>query len=129
LKAAFAYAAVIGSGGFLGALARYGLAGMVQRYFPLSIFPYGTLVVNLLGCFAIGVLSGLAEGRQLFGPEFRAFVLIGLLGAFTTFSTFSYETFAMIRDGEYLPALANLTVHAVVGLILVWLGYSIATWR
>ncbi|HZD41496.1 MAG TPA: fluoride efflux transporter CrcB [Terriglobales bacterium] len=129
MKSAFTYAAIVGSGGFFGALARYGLAGMVQRTLPLSIFPYGTLAVNLLGCFAIGVLSGLAEGRQLLGPELRAFLLIGLLGAFTTFSTFSYETFAMLRDGEYVPALANLTVHLVAGLVLVWLGYSLTTWR
>lgn len=67
LKTALTYSAVVGSGGFLGALARYGLAGLVQRQASLTPFPYGTLVVNLVGCFAIGALAGVAESRQLFG--------------------------------------------------------------
>lgn len=129
LKAALTYSAIVGSGGFLGALARYGLAGLVQRQAPLAAFPYGTLAVNLVGCFAIGALVGLAESRQLFGPEFRAFAFIGILGGFTTFSTFGYETFAMIRDAAYLRAIANAGVHVIIGLALVWLGYGLATWR
>jgi len=129
LKAALINAAVVGSGGFLGALARYGLSGLVHRQMPLSTFPYGTLAVNLLGCLAIGVIAGLAESRQLFGPEFRLFALIGVLGGFTTFSTFAYETFAMIRDDEYLRATANAGVHVILGLALVWLGYALTTSR
>jgi len=85
--------------------------------------------LNLLGCFAIGVVSGLAESRQLFGPELRTFALIGILGGFTTFSTFGSETFAMIRGEEYLGAAANVGVHVIVSLALVWLGYTIATLR
>ena len=88
LKLALFQAFIIGSGGFLGALARYGLSGAVHSWIPFTTFPYGTVVVNLLGCFGIGALTGLAESRQMFGPEFRAFALIGLLGGFTTFSTF-----------------------------------------
>lgn len=80
-----------------------------------------------MGCFAIGVVSGLAESRQLFGPELRTFALIGILGGFTTFSTFGSETFAMIRGEEYLGAAANVGVHVIVSLALVWLGYTIAT--
>ena len=129
MKAALINAFVVGSGGFLGALARYGLSGLAQRQIPLATFPYGTLVVNLLGCLAIGVISGLADSRQLFGPEFRLFALIGILGGFTTFSTFGYETFAMLRDAEYLRAAANVGVQVLGGLALVWLGYTIATWR
>ena len=120
-------AALVGSGGFVGALARYGLSGLVQRQIPLTTFPYGTLVVNLLGCFLIGVVAGLADSRQLFGPEARTFALIGLLGGFTTFSTFGYETFAMIRDAEYLRVAANVGTHVILGLTLVWLGYAITT--
>ena len=120
-------AALIGSGGFLGALARYGLSGLVQRQLSLTTFPYGTIVVNLLGCLFIGLLGGLAESRQLFGSEFRIFVLIGLLGGFTTFSTFGYETFLMIRDAEYLRAATNVAVHVVLGLSLVWLGYTLTS--
>ncbi len=129
MKAALISAVLVGSGGFLGALFRYGLSGLVHRQVPLTTFPYGTLVVNLLGCFAIGVVSGLAESRQLFGPEFRTFALIGILGGFTTFSTFGNETFAMIRDEEYLVAAANVTGHVVLSLALVWLGYAITTSR
>ncbi len=114
---------------FSGALARYGLSGLVHRQVPLTTFPYGTLVVNLMGCFAIGVVTGLAESRQLFGPELRTFALIGILGGFTTFSTFGSETFAMIRGEEYLGAAANVGVHVIVSLALVWLGYTIATLR
>jgi len=129
VKAALINATVVGSGGFLGALARYGFSGLVQRQVPLATFPYGTLAVNLLGCLVIGMLAGLADARQLFGPELRTFVLIGVLGGFTTFSTFGYETVAMIRDAEYFRAAANVGVHVIVGLVLVWLGYMATTWR
>ena len=104
---------------------RYGLSGLVHRKVSLSTFPYGTLTVNLLGCFLIGVFAGFAESRQLFGPEFRRFALIGLLGGFTTYSTFGYETFAMIRDAEYLRAAGNVAIHVVLGLALVWAGYGL----
>lgn len=129
MKAALINAAVVGSGGFIGALARYGLSGLVHRQVPFATFPYGTLVVNLMGCFAIGVVAGLAEARQLFGPEFRTFALIGILGGFTTFSTFGYETFGMLRDAEYLQGAANVGVHVMLGLALVWLGYAMSTLR
>ena len=129
MKAALLNALLVGSGGFLGALVRYGLSGLVHRQVPLTTFPYGTLVVNLTGCFAIGVVSGLAESRQLFGPEFRTFALIGILGGFTTFSTFGNETFAMFRDEEYLLAASNIGGHVILSLALVWLGYAITTSR
>jgi len=129
LKATLINAAMVGSGGFIGALARYGLSGLVHRQVPFATFPYGTMAVNLIGCCAIGVIAGLAESRQLFGPEFRTFALIGLLGGFTTFSTFGYETFAMLRDAEYLRVAANVGVHVILGLALVWLGYALTTLR
>jgi len=129
LKTALMNALIVGSGGFLGALARYGLSGLVQRHMPLTTFPYGTLAVNLLGCLLIGAIVGLAESRQLFGPELRTFVLIGILGAFTTFSTFGFETFSMLRDHGYLRAVANVGVHVVLGLALVWLGHALTTSR
>jgi CrcB protein len=129
LKTALTHAALVGIGGFLGGLGRYGLSGLVHRLLPFSGFPYGTLTVNLLGCFAIGALSGFAESRQLFGPEFRVFTLIGVLGGFTTFSAFGYETFAMLRDAEYLRATANVGCHVVLGLTLVWAGYVLTASR
>ncbi len=129
MKEALINAIVVGSGGFLGALARYGLSGLVHRQVPLATFPYGTLGVNLLGCLVIGVIAGLVESRQLFGPEVRIFVLIGVLGGFTTFSTFGYDTFAMMRDDEYLQAAINVGLHVILGLALVSLGYALTTSR
>ncbi len=129
MRAALISAVAVGSGGFLSALARYGLSGLVQRYAPLPTFPFGTLVVNLLGCIAIGVAGGLAESRQVLGPEARAFVLIGVLGGFTTFSTLGYETFAMLRDSDYLKAITNVGAHVILGLTFVWLGYAVAASR
>ena len=129
MKTTLISALIVGSGGFLGALARYGLSGLVQRQVPHVAFPYGTLVVNLVGCLAIGVIVGLVETRQLFGAEFRRFALVGILGGFTTFSTFGYETFAMLREAEYLRAILNVGVQVLLGLALVWLGYNLAASR
>jgi fluoride exporter len=127
VKVALIYAAAVGIGGFLGALARYGLGGLVHRIPGTSGFPYGTLVVNLLGCLLVGVLAGLMEGRQMFTPEFRLFAVVGVLGGFTTFSTFGIESFMLMRDGEYLRVVANVGLHVIGGLLLVWLGYAVTT--
>ena len=129
MKAVLINSALVGSGGFVGALLRYGLSGLVHRQIPFATFPYGTMAVNLLGCLLIGAFAGLAESRQLFGPELRTFALIGLLGGFTTFSTLGYETFAMIRDDEYLLAVANVGAQVVLGLALVWVGYVLTASR
>lgn len=117
---------LVGAGGFLGSVFRYALSGAVQRWFPLSTFPYGTLAVNLAGCFVIGFLAGLARSRQLFGPEARLFLFLGVLGGFTTFSTFGYETYAMARDADFLRAGANASAHLLVGLFAVWLGSALS---
>ena len=118
-------AAVVGAGGFIGAICRYGLSTLVQRNFPASGMPYGTLVVNMLGCLLIGLAIGYAESRQVFGDDFRRFVLIGILGGFTTYSTFGYETLALLQNSDVVRAIANVVVHVVLGLILVWLGFVI----
>ncbi len=129
MKAIFLQAFLVGLGGFLGALCRYALSGAVHRGVPQSTFPIGTLVVNLLGCLLIGYLAGLAESRQLFTPELRLFAFIGLLGGFTTFSTFGFETIALARDASYVQAAVNVGLHVVLGLTLVWLAYGLATSR
>ena len=118
-------ALLVGAGGFLGALLRYGIAGLIHRPIPLATFPYGTLAVNLIGCLLIGLIAGLVESRSLFGPETRMFLLVGVLGGFTTYSTFGYETFALARAGEYLVAAANVGGHVILGLGSVWLGYIV----
>ncbi len=125
----FISAAIVGCGGFIGALLRYGFSGLVQGKSPVATFPYGTLLVNLLGCLLIGVFVGLTESRQLFSSEVRTFVLIGVLGGFTTFSTFGYEAFALARDAEFLRAAVYVGIHVVIGLALVWAGYSLTISR
>ena len=108
-------------GGGIGATARYGLQGLVYRIAGAG-FPYGTLVVNVLGSFFIGFLMALFEERFIVNPSLRVFLTIGLLGGFTTFSSFSYETIALFRDGSYFPALVNVTTSVLVCLGATWLG-------
>jgi len=129
MKSAVLNALLVGSGGFAGAVFRYALGGLVHRQLPLATFPYGTLTVNLVGCFLIGALAGIADSRQLFTSELRAFVFIGLLGGFTTFSTFGYETLALARGGEYVRAAVNVGSHVILGLTFVWLAYGLASSR
>jgi CrcB protein len=114
---------LIGSGGFAGAILRYTLGGLVHRHVSAGGLPYGTLAVNLLGCLLIGALAGLADSRPVFSPGLRVFLFIGLLGGFTTFSTFGYETFALARDGEFLQASLNIVISVVLGLALLWGAY------
>ena len=117
---------LVGLGGFIGSVLRYVASGYIQQITKSFEFPYGTLAVNLVGCFIIGFLAELAETRGIFTPEARGFVFIGSLGGFTTFSTFGNETMNFLRDGESLPALANIGAHVVLGLGAVWLGRVIA---
>ena len=114
--------AVIGLGGFFGAVARYGLSGLVHRYSG-GAFPFGTLIVNLLGCFLIGAVMAVVEGREALSPNVRLFVVIGLLGSFTTFSTLGYETLELLRSREHLAALANMGGSAVLGVLAVVAGH------
>lgn len=117
---------LVGLGGFFGSALRYLVSGWGHRLFPQAFFPVGTLLVNGLGCLVMGFLGGLADQRQLFGPETRLFVLIGLLGGFTTFSTFAFETFALAQDAEYWKAIFNIVVQVVLGLVAAWAGYTVA---
>ena len=112
---------IIGLGGFLGAVCRYGLGSWVLRLSG-GTFPYGTLVVNLLGCFLLGGLIILFEQRQLLNPGLRVFLTVGLLGAFTTFSTFSYETLELMREKSVASALANILANVTCGLLAVLAG-------
>lgn len=119
-------ALLVGLGGFLGAISRYGLNGFVYGILREPLFPYGTLLVNVLGCLAIGFLAGLAEARGLFSPEARVFLLIGFLGSFTTFSTFGYETLQLLRGGDLGAAAVNVGAQVLLGLGGVWAGDALA---
>jgi CrcB protein len=112
---------LVALGGAIGSAARYALAGAVHRY-SSPYFPYGTFVVNVLGCLAFGVIFGLSEQRFVVGPAMRAFLLIGVLGGFTTFSSFTFETFQLLRDGEWLLAAANSVGQVLIGLVAFWIG-------
>ena len=121
----------IGLGGFIGAVLRYLVSGWVQDRSGSITFPFGTVAVNLVGCFIIGLLTFLVETRSYFSVETRAFVLIGLLGSFTTFSTFGSETLILIRGGRMDMAALYAGGQVVVGVIMVWLGRLLAAgiWR
>ena len=115
----------VGLGGFIGTLARYWLSGVVARRYG-ETFPFGTLAVNALGCFVIGFLFHFFYDRSLVPPTLRTVVFIGLLGGFTTFSSYGLQTITLLRDGEVLLALANIAASNILCLILVWLGYILA---
>lgn len=104
-------------GSMAGGLARYYLAGAVYRVAGTG-FPYGTLVVNLAGCFLLGLLAGLAEDKFLLGPDARLLLMIGFCGAFTTFSTFIFETDGLLREGAWPAALLNVAASLVFGFAL-----------
>ena len=120
-----------GIGGFIGSTLRYAVTGYVQQLSRSIDFPYGTLAVNLIGCFLIGFLSQLAETRGVLTAESRTFVFIGILGGFTTFSAFGNETMNLWRDGQNALAMANVAANVLLGLGAVWVSRALAyqIWR
>jgi len=116
----------VGTGGFLGAVSRYYLGGLVLHLSGGSRFPWSTLAVNLVGCFLIGLLAGTAEVRHVLSPPMRLLLLTGFLGGFTTFSAFGYETWFLWREHTPLLAGANVLLHLAVALPAVWIGHRLA---
>ena len=114
----------IATGGAIGALMRYLVSGIAYKIMGIG-FPWGTLSVNLLGTFFIGLLWGIFE-RIVILPEVKVFVFIGLLGAFTTFSTYAFETLNLLREGEIKIALLNFLANNVLGILFVFLGMSLS---
>ncbi len=108
-------------GSLVGGFSRYILAGAVYR-FAGNGFPHGTLVVNLTGCFLIGLFDTWTQERFSLGPHARMLLMIGFCGAFTTFSTLIFETSNLLKDGEFLVAVANVLISVVAGLVLFRLG-------
>jgi len=114
---------LIGTGSFIGGVLRYALSQFVQTKF-LSAFPFGTLGVNILGCFAIGIVFALSEKTNM-SPEMRLFLATGICGGFTTFSAFSNETYSLMRDGQLFYASAYITSSVLFGLLATFIGYSL----
>ncbi len=115
----------LGLAGAAGTVARYWVSGWVARRYGES-FPTGTLTVNLLGCFLMGALYYLLEERFLLDPLIRTTLLLGFLGAFTTFSSYGIQVVTLVRDGEFLYAALYVAVSNFAGLLLVWAGYVLS---
>lgn len=116
----------VGLGGCIGSMLRFAVAGWAQRLTPATSFPLGTLTVNVAGCLLIGLIGGLADYRQALDPGQRAFLMIGLLGGFTTYSAFAFETLGLAQDGALLRAGINVLLQTVLGLGAAAVGYVAA---
>ena len=116
---------LIGLAGLFGTLGRYWLSGVAARRFG-ETFPVGTLLVNVTGCFLAGFLFYLMQERFLVNQTVRTVILVGLLGGFTTFSSFGLQTFTLIRDSQFGYAALNIIVSNLAGLLMVWVGYTLA---
>ena len=114
------------AGGLIGSVMRYLVGVWVHSMLGNFWIPWGTLAVNVVGCFLIGLIAGLAETRQFLGEGTRALLFVGLLGGFTTFSAFGYETIVMVREGHIVAAAANVGLQVALGLTAVWIGFSVS---
>ncbi len=115
---------LVAAGGAIGSALRFLLSGWTYRHLGTT-FPWGTLLVNVVGCFAIGLLWGVAQRLSL-RPSTSVFLFGGILGAFTTFATFGLETFTLLRSGEIARAVAYVGASNVIGLLVVFAGYALA---
>jgi CrcB protein len=115
----------IAAGGAFGSVMRYAVHGWVQRA-TNSNFPWGTLAVNVVGCAMIGFLAAAFEGPRPIREEYRLAIIVGVLGGFTTFSTFGWETFSLASDRRFAFAVLNIMLSCGVGLLAVWAGYKIS---
>jgi CrcB protein len=117
--------ALVAIGGAIGSVSRYVVSTAILRISG-SLFPIGTFAVNLVGCVAFGAVIGAAEQRFILTPEARAFLLVGVLGGFTTFSSYAFESFALMQDGQFAVAALNIVGQVVAGLLGFWVAYVIA---
>jgi CrcB protein len=115
---------LIGLGGAIGSVARYTLSVVVLRVSG-TLFPLGTFVVNGIGCLVFGAIAGAATARVQLTPELRLFLLVGVLGGFTTFSSYAFESFSLVREGHFFWASINVVGQVVAGLAGIWAGYTI----
>ncbi|MBD3344044.1 MAG: fluoride efflux transporter CrcB [Chitinivibrionales bacterium] len=113
----------VGAGGLVGAVLRHLISGWVHVSLKGNSFPFGTLAVNMLGCLIIGAVAGWTNGFSEMAHSWRLFLTIGMLGAFTTFSTFGYDTLLLLQNGRYLGALVNVGAQLTGGLVAVSAGF------
>lgn len=116
---------LVSAGAAIGGALRYGISTYIQKNQSV-IFPYGTLFVNIIGSFLLGIIMFYLNEKDLIGNEFRLFLTVGLCGGFTTFSTFSYETLMLIRDSELLLAFYNVILNLVLCLAGIYIAYLIS---
>lgn len=114
------------AGGALGTGFRYLLSSFIYSNVKEPVFPYANLIINVSGSFLIGLLAELFEARLLVSPTTRVALLTGVLGGYTTFSSFAFETFSLLRDGQFGLAALNVSASIVLGLAAVWLGIRLA---
>jgi CrcB protein len=114
----------IGAGGFLGSISRFLVGRYVQHIF-LAAFPYGTFIVNILGCLLLGILFGIFEKGGLTSPEWKMFLVVGFCGGFTTFSTFSMDNLSLLRDGDYFYFFIYAGLSVILGLAATFSGIII----
>ena len=126
MSAAIAMWVAVGSA--IGGVARYWCSGLIAHLFG-ETFPWGTLIVNVVGSFLIGLIATLSgtDGRFIIPAEARQFLMVGILGGFTTFSSFSLQTLTLARDGQWLLVSANIVGSVVLCLVMVWAGHALAT--
>ncbi|MCP4650861.1 MAG: fluoride efflux transporter CrcB [PVC group bacterium] len=116
---------IVGIGGFIGAVCRYKLGGLILHHSLNWKFPVSTFLINVIGCLIMGVIAGTAERFQWFGPGILLLLMTGVLGGFTTFSAFGYETIFLIRKGEVLIAGSYVGLSVIMGLIAVFVGMKL----
>lgn len=116
---------LVGLGGAVGSIARWQLTGLILHKAFDWKFPLGTFAVNVLGCLVIGLLAGLAVKEDYFSSDMRLLLFTGLMGGFTTFSSFGLETFYLLKRGDYLIAGGNIVLSVLFGMLALWLGFSV----
>jgi len=120
----FRFILIIGTGGFIGTVARFYATRTVQNY-ALSTFPYGTFLVNIIGCFLIGIFYGLSEKGNLLNEEWRMFLTVGFCGGFTTFSAFANENISLLKEGNFFHFAIYTTLSVFLGLMATYSGQLI----
>lgn len=115
---------IVGLGGFLGAIVRYGFSLAIPKQ-VISSFPFSTLLVNLIGCLLIGLIFGFVAKQNLLNEKLLLFLTIGFCGSFTTFSTFSLDSFDLLTQGKWLSVLFYISISTIGGLFFVYLGHSL----